>query len=54
MMAAVPVLMVIYTSDAVEVRYSDGSRLELSPCGSVVQHHDTYNHQAHPLAGQYI
>ncbi|XP_041359472.1 uncharacterized protein C5orf34 homolog isoform X2 [Gigantopelta aegis] len=51
MMEAVPVLMVIYTSDAVEVRYSDGSRLELSPCGSVIKHHKKQDDHVHPISG---
>ncbi|BFZ00322.1 hypothetical protein BsWGS_03360 [Bradybaena similaris] len=42
-MAIVPALMVLYSNDAVEIRYSDGSRLELSPCGSSFIHVDPQN-----------
>ena len=51
-MPVVPTLMVIYTNDAVEVRYSDGSRLQLSPCGSSMYHQDPPSEDLpHPLAG---
>ncbi|KAL4220206.1 hypothetical protein ACF0H5_020614 [Mactra antiquata] len=33
-MSVRPTLMVLYTNDAVEVRYSDGSRLQVLPCGT--------------------
>ena len=47
---AVPVLMTLFTDDAVEVRYQDQSCLQLSPCGSTFVHHDSPGqlvHQAH-------
>ncbi|XP_070213066.1 uncharacterized protein C5orf34-like [Littorina saxatilis] len=53
-MPVVPSLMVLFSNDAVEVRYSDGSRLQLSPCGASIFHLDSpsdYHYQAHPLAG---
>ena len=51
-MPVVPTLMVLYTNDAVEVRYSDGSRLQLSPCGSSMLHQDPPSEDlGHPLAG---
>lgn len=37
---AVPLLMVLYSNDAVEIRYSDGSTLQLSACGSTMIHHE--------------
>ncbi|GFR71115.1 chromosome 5 open reading frame 34 [Elysia marginata] len=40
MSRVVPLLMVLYSNDAVEVRYSDGSTLQLSACGSTMIHHD--------------
>ncbi|CAG5127712.1 unnamed protein product, partial [Candidula unifasciata] len=43
MMAIVPALMILYSNDAVEIRYSDGSRLELSPCGSSMIHVESPN-----------
>ncbi|KAL8609668.1 hypothetical protein ACOMHN_049748 [Nucella lapillus] len=51
-MAVVPTMMVLYTDDAVEVRYSDGSLLQLSPCGSSMYHQDLQlDIPRHPLAG---
>ncbi|KAL3846781.1 hypothetical protein ACJMK2_017739 [Sinanodonta woodiana] len=49
-MPVVPTLMVLYTNDAVEVRYSDGSRLHLTPCGSTFFYH-TATDGSHPVAG---
>ncbi|XP_059143355.1 uncharacterized protein C5orf34 homolog [Physella acuta] len=48
-MAPIPVLMILYSSDAVEVRYSDGSVLELSPCGSTMIHHQPAPKGEHPI-----
>ncbi|KAK7489354.1 hypothetical protein BaRGS_00019462 [Batillaria attramentaria] len=50
-MPVVPSLMVLYTNDAVEVRYSDGSRLQLSPCGASMFHQDAPTDETHPLRG---
>ena len=36
-------IFVLYSNDAVEVRYSDGSRLQLSPCGSSMCHQRSSN-----------
>ncbi|XP_055868957.1 uncharacterized protein LOC106057163 isoform X2 [Biomphalaria glabrata] len=47
-MTPVPVLMILYSSDATEVRYSDGSRLELSPCGSTMIYHPSVTATEHP------
>ena len=44
-MSAVPSLMFLYSNDATEIRYSDGSHLELSPCGSTM----VYRHGGWPL-----
>ncbi|KAK3603768.1 hypothetical protein CHS0354_023387 [Potamilus streckersoni] len=49
-MPVVPILMVLYTNDAVEVRYSDGSRFHLTPCGSTFYYH-TAADGSHPVAG---
>ncbi|XP_053404672.1 uncharacterized protein C5orf34 homolog [Mercenaria mercenaria] len=49
-MSSRPQLMVLYTNDAVEVRYKDGSRLHVLPCGTGF----TYNksqEDAHPVNG---
>ena len=52
--AKIPTVMVLYTNDAVEVCYADGSRLQLSPCGSSMLHHDPPSDQPrHPLSGLY-
>ncbi|XP_046568879.1 uncharacterized protein C5orf34 homolog [Haliotis rubra] len=50
-MSSTPSLMVLYTNDAVEVRYADGSSLQLSPCGASVLHHDRPEAGQHPVAG---
>ncbi|XP_064615401.1 uncharacterized protein C5orf34 homolog [Liolophura sinensis] len=50
-MPAFPVLMVQYINDTTEVRYSDGSRLELSPCGSVFQYEEARPESRHPVQG---
>ncbi|KAH9488313.1 hypothetical protein Btru_063764 [Bulinus truncatus] len=47
-MPSLPILMVLYSSDALEIRYSDGSRLELSPCGSTMIYHPTVLTAEHP------
>lgn len=52
-MSGIPSLMVMYTDDGLEVRYSDGSRLQLSPCGSCMLHEDPVSSDQHPLAGIY-
>ncbi|PVD19073.1 hypothetical protein C0Q70_21632 [Pomacea canaliculata] len=49
-MSGIPSLMVMYTDDGLEVRYSDGSRLQLSPCGSCMLHEDPVSSDQHPLA----
>lgn len=48
---AVPVLMTLFTDDAVEVRYQDQSCLQLSPCGSTFVHHDSPGHLVHQAHG---
>ena len=48
----VAVQFVLSTNDAVEVSFSDGSRLELSPCGSAFAHHALANQDDHALKGQ--
>ncbi|XP_076454102.1 uncharacterized protein LOC143289122 isoform X1 [Babylonia areolata] len=51
-MVAVPTMMVLYTNDAVDVHYSDGSLLQLSACGSSMFHQDPPSDlPKHPLAG---
>lgn len=50
-MPAVPVLMVLYSNDAVEVRYSDGSCLQVAPCGSTFVHHESPGETIHPAHG---
>ncbi|KAJ8309765.1 hypothetical protein KUTeg_011630 [Tegillarca granosa] len=47
-MPVVPVLMVLYSNDAVEVRYSDGSCLQVAPCGSTFVHHESPGETIHP------
>uniref|UniRef100_W5N381 C5orf34-like N-terminal domain-containing protein n=1 Tax=Lepisosteus oculatus TaxID=7918 RepID=W5N381_LEPOC len=42
-------LMVLYEDESVEVRYSDGSWLQLSPCGSEFLFDKTPPISAHPL-----
>ncbi|XP_052271990.1 uncharacterized protein C5orf34 homolog [Dreissena polymorpha] len=44
-----PTMMVLYSNDATEVRYSDGSRLHVLPCGSSFTHHCMQD--AHPVHG---
>ena len=46
-----PVLMVLYTNDAVEVRYTDGSRLHILPCGSAFSYYSPQD--AHPIHGKF-
>lgn len=48
---AAPVLMTLFTDDAVEVRYSDQSCLQLSPCGSTFVHHESPGLLIHPAHG---
>ena len=48
---AAPVLMTLFTDDAVEVRYSDQSCLQLSPCGSTFVHHESPGQLIHPAHG---
>ncbi|XP_067669599.1 uncharacterized protein C5orf34 homolog [Haliotis asinina] len=50
-MSSTPSLMVLYTNNAVEVRYCDGSSLQLSPCGASVLHHDRPEAEQHPVTG---
>lgn len=50
---AAPVLMTLFTDDAVEVRYSDQSCLQLSPCGSTFVHHESPGQLIHPAHGRY-
>ncbi|XP_050398660.2 uncharacterized protein C5orf34 homolog [Patella vulgata] len=49
--SAVPVLMVLYSNDGVEVRYNDKTRLQISPCGSTLTHFDNPDAGTHPLYG---
>jgi len=51
-MPVVPVLMVLYTNDAVEVRYSDGSCLQVASCGSTFVHHESPGEIIHPVHGK--
>ncbi|XP_033760537.1 uncharacterized protein C5orf34 homolog [Pecten maximus] len=53
-MPVVPVLMVLYTNDAIEVRYSDGSCLKMSPCGSTFVHHQSPGETIHPAHGMKV
>ncbi|OWF52201.1 hypothetical protein KP79_PYT20100 [Mizuhopecten yessoensis] len=53
-MPVVPVLMVLYTNDAVEVRYSDGSCLKMAPCGSTFVHHQSPGETIHPAHGMKV
>ena len=48
----VPVQLVLYDTDAVHVEYSDGSALDLSPCGSGFQHYVPVDKDSHPLLGK--
>ncbi|XP_060071260.1 uncharacterized protein C5orf34 homolog [Ylistrum balloti] len=50
-MPVVPVLMVLYTNDATEVRYSDGSCLRMAPCGSTFVHYQNPGETIHPAHG---
>ena len=47
----VPTQAVQYADDAVEVTYSDGSQLALSPCGAAFQHTKPIGRDQHPLTG---
>ena len=47
-----PVLMVLYTNDAVEVRYTDGSRLHILPCGSAFSYYSPQDE--HPIHGKAV
>ena len=41
-------LMVLYSNDAVEVRYTDGSRLHVLPCGTTfIYYSPTDGHAVH-------
>jgi hypothetical protein len=42
--------MVLYTNDAVEVRYKDGSRLNILPCGSAFTYCKPHE-DSHPANG---
>lgn len=46
---AAEVRMVLYEDDSVQVRYVDGSRLQLSPCGSEFLFEKAPPVSAHPL-----
>lgn len=48
-----PALMVLYSNDAVEVRYSDQSCLQVAPCGSTFVHHESPKEVLHPAHGMY-
>ncbi|XP_061183350.1 uncharacterized protein C5orf34 homolog [Saccostrea echinata] len=48
---ATPALMVLYSNDAVEVRYSDQSCLQVAPCGSTFVHHESPKEILHPAHG---
>ncbi|XP_062612767.1 uncharacterized protein C5orf34-like [Saccostrea cucullata] len=48
---ATPSLMVLYSNDAVEVRYSDQSCLQVAPCGSTFVHHESPKEVLHPAHG---
>ena len=43
--------LVLFGTDAVHVSYSDGSSLQLSPCGAAFIHHQSAQSQAHVLHG---
>lgn len=42
--------MVLYTNDAVEVRFSDNSRLHILPCGTSFTYHTAQD--GHPVHGK--
>lgn len=46
---AAEVRMVLYEDDSVQVQYADGSRLQLSPCGSEFLFEKAPPVSAHPL-----
>lgn len=46
-----PALMVLYSNDAVEVRYVDQSCLQVAPCGSTFVHHESPKEVIHPAHG---
>lgn len=50
-MSAKPVLMVQYTNDATEVRYANGSCLQMTGCGSTYVHHESPGETIHPAHG---
>ncbi|ESP00863.1 hypothetical protein LOTGIDRAFT_172963 [Lottia gigantea] len=50
-MTSVPALMVLYSNDSVEIRYTDKTRLQLSPCGSTLIHFDNPDSGSHPVYG---
>jgi hypothetical protein len=49
-----PALMVLYSNDAVEVRYVDQSCLQVAPCGSTFVHHQSPKEVIHPAHGMCV
>ena len=49
---AVPCQLVLYDNDAVDVTFTDGSRLQMSACASAFAHHQPPPPGAHPLNGK--
>ena len=49
--AVVATQLVLYMNDTLYISYSDGSSLQLSPCGAAFTHHHAIDSQAHTLHG---
>ena len=52
-MASLPTQIVQYECDSVEVSYSDGALLQLSPCAACFVYHQPVD-DLHPVYGKYI
>ncbi|XP_013421186.1 uncharacterized protein C5orf34 homolog [Lingula anatina] len=50
-MSAAATQFVLYSNDAVEVMYTDGCKLQMSPCGSAFVHDQPPGHGQHTLHG---
>ena len=49
----VPTQLVLFDNDAVDVTYSDGTRLQVAPCASAFAHHQPAGADVHPMHGMY-
>lgn len=49
---ALPTQFILYTDDSVDAEFSDGSKLQLSPCGTSFIHDQPPGESQHPLHGK--